>query len=171
MKISIVILAGLALVMEFVEATVYFQEKFDDGNEWQKRWVESMYKGDAQGKFILSAGKFYGHTKADLGIQTSQDSRFYTLSARFRPFTNEEKTLVVQFTVKHEQKIDCGGGYIKLFPKDVDQKVLHGGWPYYIMFGKYYDFNSKPLILLRKWSSFRSRYLWAHEKGSCNIQL
>ena len=25
-----------------------------------------------------------------------------------------DKTLVVQFTVKHEQKIDCGGGYVKV---------------------------------------------------------
>ena len=51
------------------------------------------------------------------------------------PFSNEGKSLVVQFTVKHEQKIDCGGGYIKLYPKDVDQKGLHGDSPYHIMFG------------------------------------
>ena len=25
-----------------------------------------------------------------------------------------DKTLVVQFTVKHEQKIDCGSGYVKV---------------------------------------------------------
>ena len=45
------------------------------------------------------------------GIQTSQDARFYAASASFDKFSNADKTLVVQFTVKHEQKIDCGGGY------------------------------------------------------------
>ena len=120
----------------FAEKTVYFQEKFDDGNGWEKRWVESTFKGNEQGKFKLSHGKFYGDAEADLGIQTSQDARFYGVSAKLEPFSNEGKTLVVQFTVKHEQKIDCGGGYVKLYPKDVDQKGLHGDSPYFIMFGQ-----------------------------------
>ncbi len=29
---------------------------------------------------------------------------------------NTGKDLVVQFSVKHAQKLDCGGGYIKLIP-------------------------------------------------------
>lgn len=70
------------------------------------------------------------------GIQTSQDARFYALSARFEPFSNEGKTLVIQFTVKHEQKIDCGGGYIKVFPSDLDQSKMHGDSQYYLMFGE-----------------------------------
>ena len=48
------------------------------------------------------------------GIQTSQNGKFYAQSAKFDKFTNEGKTLVIQFTVKHEQKIDCGGGYVKV---------------------------------------------------------
>ena len=48
------------------------------------------------------------------GIQTSQNAKFYARSASFDKFSNEDKTLVVQFTVKHEQKIDCGGGYVKV---------------------------------------------------------
>ena len=48
------------------------------------------------------------------GIQTSQNAHFYARSASFDKFSNEGKTLVVQFTVKHEQKIDCGGGYLKV---------------------------------------------------------
>ena len=69
------------------------------------------------------------------GIQTSQDARFYGLSASFDQFSNEGKTLVVQFSVKHEQSIDCGGGYVKIFPSDVDQRTMHGDSPYNIMFG------------------------------------
>lgn len=70
------------------------------------------------------------------GIQTSQDAHFYAASARFEPFSNEEKPLVIQFTVKHEQKIDCGGGYVKIFPSDLDQSNMHGESQYYIMFGE-----------------------------------
>lgn len=71
------------------------------------------------------------------GLQTSQDARFYAASARFEPFSNEGKTLVIQFTVKHEQKIDCGGGYVKVFPSTLDQAEMHGDSQYYIMFGRY----------------------------------
>lgn len=68
------------------------------------------------------------------GLQTSQDARFYALSRTFPKFSNKDKTLVVQFSVKHEQNIDCGGGYVKIFG-DLDQKDMHGESPYQIMFG------------------------------------
>jgi calreticulin len=69
------------------------------------------------------------------GIQTSQDARFYGLSTKFKPFSNKEKPLVLQFTVKHEQNIDCGGGYVKLFDCSLQQDDMHGDSPYLIMFG------------------------------------
>lgn len=37
--------------------------------------------------------------------------------------------------MKHEQNIDCGGGYLKVFDCAVDQKNLHGDSPYLMMFG------------------------------------
>merc|ERR1719361_123475 len=60
---------------------------------------------------------------------------FYALSSEFKPFSNKENPIVVQFTVKHEQNIDCGGGYIKLFDCKLDQADMHGESPYNIMFG------------------------------------
>ncbi|EHH29769.1 calreticulin-3 [Macaca nemestrina] len=115
-------------------ATVYFQEEFLDGEHWRNRWVQST--NDSRfGHFRLSSGKFYGHKEKDKGLQTTQNGRFYAISARFKPFSNKGKTLVIQYTVKHEQKMDCGGGYIKVFPADVDQKNLNGKSQYYIMFG------------------------------------
>ncbi|XP_011781283.1 PREDICTED: calreticulin-3 [Colobus angolensis palliatus] len=114
-------------------ATVYFQEEFLDGEHWRNRWVQST--NDSRfGHFRLSSGKFYGHKEKDKGLQTTQNGRFYAISARFKPFSNKGKTLVIQYTVKHEQKMDCGGGYIKVFPADVDQKNLNGKSQYYIMF-------------------------------------
>ncbi|NXG81215.1 CALR protein, partial [Baryphthengus martii] len=101
---------------------------------WSSRWVESKHKPD-YGRFVLSAGKFYGDPEKDKGLQTSQDARFYAISSRFQPFSNRQKTLVLQFSVKHEQNIDCGGGYVKLFPPSLDQQQMHGDSEYNIMFG------------------------------------
>lgn len=126
---------GLVLNGVLSDKSVYFTEKFDDGDAYKQRWVESTFKGAEQGPFKLSAGKFYGDAEGDIGIQTGQDARFYGISAKFEPFSNEGKSLVIQFSVKHEQKIDCGGGYVKLYPKDLDQKGMHGDSPYFIMFG------------------------------------
>lgn len=72
---------------------------------------------------------------APSGLQTSQDARFYALSNKFTPFSNKDKPLVIQFSVKHEQNIDCGGGYLKIFDCKLDQKDMHGESPYEIMFG------------------------------------
>lgn len=116
------------------EPSVYFTENFNDGDAWTQRWAESKHKTD-YGKFKLTAGKFFGDAENDKGLQTSEDARFYALSARFDPFSNEGKTLVVQFTVKHEQTIDCGGGYVKIFPSGLDQADMHGDSVYNIMFG------------------------------------
>lgn len=77
------------------------------------------------------------HLTNPTGLQTSQDAHFYALSSRFDSFSNEGKPLVVQFTVKHEQKIDCGGGYVKIFPSGLDQADMHGDSQYYIMFGEW----------------------------------
>jgi len=37
--------------------------------------------------------------------------------------------------VKHQQNLDCGGGYIKLLPDTTDQANFNGDSPYSIMFG------------------------------------
>jgi len=50
-------------------------------------------------------------------------------------FSSKGKKLVLQFSVKHEQNIDCGGGYIKLFPADLVPEKMTGDSPYYVMFG------------------------------------
>jgi calreticulin len=118
-----------------VVSEVFFEERFEDGDAFESRWVQSTSKGADAGAFALTAGKFYGDAEKDKGIQTSQDAKFYALSAEFKPFSNKDKNLVIQFTVKHEQNIDCGGGYVKLFDCALDQKDMNGDSPYNIMFG------------------------------------
>merc|ERR1719427_1359181 len=103
-------------LMAAVQADVHFQENFDGG--WEDRWVYSSLRKDQQGKFKQSAGKFYGDKdrwvysslrkdqqgkfkqsagkfygdKDNMGIQTSQDAKFYALSSKIeKPFSNEGK--------------------------------------------------------------------------------
>jgi hypothetical protein len=45
----------------------------------------------------LTAGKWFGDEKQDMGIQTGPDARFYSIySPLDTPFSNEGKTLVLQ---------------------------------------------------------------------------
>eukprot|EP01084_Bolivina_argentea_P062696 114660_1 len=113
-------------------AEVFYKETF--GDDWESRWTASETKSD-YGKWQLSAGKYFGDEKESRGLQTSQDAKFYAISANLdKPVSNEAKSLVVQFEVKHEQNIDCGGGYLKIGPK-WEAKKFEGDTKYFIMFG------------------------------------
>merc|ERR1712078_910955 len=124
--IAILAIAAFALA----SAEVYFEEDFS--GDWESRWVQSKAK-EGLGAFKVSAGKFYNDAEAGKGLQTSQDAKFYAISAKTKEFTNEGKTLVVQYTVKHEQDIDCGGGYLKLGAYEPEK--FEGSSEYNIMFG------------------------------------
>ncbi|PKA64252.1 Calreticulin [Apostasia shenzhenica] len=131
---SKLLLCLVLALLSVVSAEVFFEERFDDG--WEEQWVKSDWKNDenAAGDWNHTAGKWSGDPN-DKGIQTYPDYRFFAISAQFPEFSNKDKTLVFQFSVKHEQKLDCGGGYMKLLSGDIDQKKFSGETPYSIMFG------------------------------------
>jgi calreticulin len=136
MKLLVALLGFVALA----SATIHFQD--DLKGDWESRWVVSNWKKDSNeaGEWKVSAGKFHADgDKKIVGLQTTTDARFYDISARFpKPFSNKDKKLVVSYSVKHEQNIDCGGGYVKLVPTLDDQKEFKGGekeTQYNIMFG------------------------------------
>jgi calreticulin len=134
---STLLLAILLGCVLLSSATIYFQEKFDDGNAWESRWVKSKAReaDGSQGAWGISHGKYYNDAEADKGLQTTQDARFYQISAGFPKFSNKGKDLILQYSVKHEQKIDCGGGYIKILPEPLDQEKFNGDSTYNLMFG------------------------------------
>lgn len=118
-----------------ISATTYFSEDFDKG--WESRWVISKFKeaDGTLGEWNHTAGKYFNDASKDLGIQTSEDARFYQISAKFPKFSNAGKDLVLQYSVKFDQVIDCGGAYIKLLPPGLDQTKFQGDSNYTIMFG------------------------------------
>lgn len=116
-------------------AKIYFEETFDKDLDG---WVISNWKKNegSAGKFEVSAGKFYNDAEADKGLRTAEDYRFYTISKALpKDFSNKGKNLVFQFSVKHEQTLDCGGGYLKILPSGLDQENFNGDSKYNIMFG------------------------------------
>ncbi|KAF3784727.1 Calreticulin-3 [Nymphaea thermarum] len=135
-KASLLLLAFAILLLLPAPSSseIIFEERFDDG--WEERWVKSDWKkseGKA-GSFRYSAGKWAGDPD-DKGIQTYPDAKHYAISAKIPEFSNQDRTLVVQYSIKFEQDIECGGGYIKLLSGYVNQKKFGGDTPYSLMFG------------------------------------
>jgi len=101
---------------------VFYDETFD--SNWESRWVKSESRSDV-GKLVLS----------DDGIKTDDPARFFQYSSTFKEFSNKDDELVFQFESRHEQNLDCGGGYLKILESGFDQKQFNGDTPYAIMFG------------------------------------
>jgi len=129
--IALVLFGLLALS----SATVFFREDFSDPN-WESRWVQSEKRPEHErGKMGLSAGQYFTDETKERGLKTLEDARFYHYTTAFNEFDNKGKTLVLQYSLKQDQRIDCGGGYLKLHPAGVDQKNYDGDSQYNIMFG------------------------------------
>nr|AAT09100.1 calreticulin [Bigelowiella natans] len=123
----------LLTVLPLIAGKVYLKDTFDNMDKWVKSSVEKF-----DGAWELSSGEWYGDAEKDQGLKTTQDAKFYALTANFdEVFDNKDKDLVIQFSVKHAQKIDCGGGYVKVFPKGFDGAALDEETKekYSIMFG------------------------------------
>uniref|UniRef100_A0A8C8AP59 Calreticulin 3 n=1 Tax=Otus sunia TaxID=257818 RepID=A0A8C8AP59_9STRI len=133
--LRLALLLGAALGS--ARAAVYFQEQFLDRG-WS--WVSSEYKVDLE-RFKLPVGKFYGDAKTvtltivSLQVYKLVETLIFMLSPHVLNHLVTKGRLVLQYTVKHEQEIDCGGGYVKIFSSNLDQKNRSGDSHYCIMFG------------------------------------
>merc|ERR1712032_568497 len=88
-----------------------------------------------QGEWQSATGKWFGDEAEDKGIQTSEDAKFYGISASFDSFSNADKDLIIQYQAKYEKNIECGGGYVKVGPKMDDATAFGDPTSYNIMFG------------------------------------
>ena len=114
--------------------TIFFNETFSDSD----RWTTSYWKGEDSSDFIIGKGSFYADEIKSNAFMTNESARFYTSTSSFDAFENSQDYLYVHYTVKHEQVIDCGGGYLKMYPPLDDLSKVQGGvseTPYNIMFG------------------------------------
>ncbi|KAJ2802019.1 hypothetical protein H4S07_004788 [Coemansia furcata] len=128
-----VALAALAALASSTLGRVYYEETFSAPDSIDA--FKATKARDDVGAIKLSRGQWYGNENGS-GLQISEDARFYAYSAKLkRPFNTKGKDFVVQFTVKYEQDIDCGGAYLKLLPPTLDPAKFDGDSEYEVMFG------------------------------------
>ncbi|KAJ4163438.1 hypothetical protein LMH87_005167 [Akanthomyces muscarius] len=127
-----------------------FLEQFTD--DWEKRWKPSTAKKDMKdadkdkeaeewayvGQWAVEEPTVYKGTEGDNGLVVKNPAAHHAISAKFpKKIDNKGKTLVVQYEVKLQNGLECGGAYMKLLR---DNKALHqdefsNATPYVIMFG------------------------------------
>ncbi|KAM5194510.1 calmegin [Mantella aurantiaca] len=122
---------------------VFFTETFDDGtlNGWvlsrtmKEDADEDIAKYDGEWKVEeLKENKLSG----DLGLVLKSTARHHAISSQLKkPFTFEDKPLIVQYEVNFQDSIDCGGAYMKLlsYSSSLNLEEFHDRTPYTIMFG------------------------------------
>jgi len=124
--VRVLLLVGSLLGTAF--GKVYFHETFKNLDRWT----------EAEGKTNL-----FGLAKEEWGLDTEttrlktlKDANFYAIAAKIdEPLDNSDKPLVLLLNVKHEQNIDCGGGYLKLMNALDSLEKFDGDTQYEIMFG------------------------------------
>ncbi|KAE8444995.1 hypothetical protein EG329_014001 [Mollisiaceae sp. DMI_Dod_QoI] len=124
-----------------------FVEQFTD--DWDARWKPSHAKKDTKGEKEDEEWAYVGewaveepHTfkgmEGDKGLVVKNAAAHHAISAKFpKKIDNKGKTLVVQYEVKLQNGLECGGAYLKLLR---DNKALHqeefsNTSPYVVMFG------------------------------------
>ncbi|KAJ2783820.1 hypothetical protein H4R18_001495 [Coemansia javaensis] len=133
MRCSIALTALAALAGSAI-ARVYFEETFSDESGVER--FKATEAREDNGAIRRSSGKWFGNEEAAAGLQLIEDARFYGYTSKLkRPFNTKGKDFVLQFTVKYEQDIDCGGAYLKLLPPTLDPAKFDGDSEYEVMFG------------------------------------
>ncbi|KAH9489037.1 hypothetical protein Btru_039681 [Bulinus truncatus] len=123
----------------------YFNEPFDSRAEFLKKWVQSQAKKDGaedtlakyDGKWSIEEPKENPIIR-DLGLVLKSKAKHHAVAAKLdKPFEFDGKPLIVQYEVKFQNGIDCGGAYIKLLSKSaqLNLKTFTDKTPYTIMFG------------------------------------
>jgi len=122
-----------------------FVEQFTD--DWKSRWVPSSATKESRGEEVFSyVGEWIVEEPSilpginlDKGLVLKTTAAHHAISASLpKLLDNNGKTLVVQYEVKLQKGLECGGAYIKLLT-DSEQGIKFQEFsdktPYTIMFG------------------------------------
>jgi len=123
----------------------YFAEHFDDATTLGVKWTKSQAKKDGMDSEIAKYdGEWSVEAAAkealvgDLGLVLKSKAKHAAVAARLRkPFTFDEKVLIVQYELNFQDGQECGGGYLKLLADTpgLDLRQFTDKTPYSIMFG------------------------------------
>ncbi|KAG0200187.1 hypothetical protein BGX28_006669 [Mortierella sp. GBA30] len=123
-----------------------FLEQF--AQNWSDRWTasEATKETTAEGEVFSYVGQWsveepsvYPGLGGDLGLVAKTAAAHHAISASLpEVVNNKDKTLVVQYEVKAQSGLECGGAYMKLLtesPEGIKFKEFSNDTPYTIMFG------------------------------------
>ncbi|KAA8644556.1 hypothetical protein EYZ11_001446 [Aspergillus tanneri] len=122
-----------------------FFEQFTDG--WESRWIPSHAKKDDSkseedwayvGEWSVEEPTVLKGIEGDKGLVVKNPAAHHAISAKFpKKIDNKGKTLVVQYEVKPQNSLVCGGAYMKLLQenKKLHAEEFSNATPYIIMFG------------------------------------
>jgi calnexin len=134
-----VIALFFALIITATHATIFFKETFDTDPFESGKWVLSEQSKYAhQPVKVMASDTAPTEFKDDKGVQLTQDMKHYGFGGKFPTalnFPSLDEDLIVQYEVKLEETLNCGGAYIKLLRQTEDLKQLDNASPYTIMFG------------------------------------
>lgn len=125
-----------------------FLEQFTE--DWEQRWKPSHAKKDTKdsdkeeeewayvGEWAVEEPTVYKGIEGDKGLVVKNRAAHHAISAKFpEKIDPKDKTLVVQYEVKLQNGLECGGAYLKLLrdTKALHQEEFSNTTPYVIMFG------------------------------------
>ncbi|KAK9449655.1 Calreticulin/calnexin, partial [Limtongia smithiae] len=119
----------------------HFFEQFTDG--WRARWRPSSAKNEKDdyvypGRWSVEEASVYPGFVGDKGLVVKDLAAHHAISALFdKPLDNKDKTLVVQYEVKLQTGLQCGGAYLKLLTESDDLRTneFSDKTSYQVMFG------------------------------------
>lgn len=138
--IALTVVAVLLSVTANNDEKLIFYEDFDQVVDvfTSGKWVKSGNEMYADQPILIKppTRTVVGY-ELDKGVQLTQEMKHYGFGARFStPLISAEDEIVIQYELKLEEKLDCGGAYIKLLrDSDVLLHNLSNETPYTIMFG------------------------------------
>ncbi|EPQ30346.1 uncharacterized protein PFL1_01872 [Pseudozyma flocculosa PF-1] len=124
-----------------------FVEQFDDN--WSQRWQPSQAskfqkEDDAEafkydGEWAVEEPSVFPGLAGDVGLTLKSKAKQHAISHLFdQPIDPKGKPLVVQYEVKMQKGLGCGGAYIKLLSESaqgIQAEEFSDKTPYTIMFG------------------------------------
>ncbi|CEN59771.1 Putative Calnexin [Aspergillus calidoustus] len=122
-----------------------FLEQFTD--DWQERWTPSHAKKEDSksdedwayvGEWSVEEPTVFKGIEGDKGLVVKNVAAHHAISSKFnKKIDNKDKTLVVQYEVKPQNSLVCGGAYMKLLQdnKKLQSDEFSNASPYVIMFG------------------------------------
>ncbi|KAI1322011.1 Calreticulin-domain-containing protein [Xylariaceae sp. FL0255] len=125
-----------------------FLEQFTD--DWEKRWKPSHAKKDTKGstqeeeewayvgEWSAEEPTVYPGIVGDKSLVAKNAAAHHAISSKFnKKIDPKGKPLVVQYEVKLQNGLECGGAYMKLLrdTKSLGKEEFSNASPYVIMFG------------------------------------